>query len=89
MKRMTVEIEAPEFLPPAAILRAISKLGGEGRITARAPAPIEDAAQMAFEWESILWQCAGCLHVLNFACSVTAEALDACPRCRSREFRIA
>jgi hypothetical protein len=51
MKRLTLEIEAPEDLEPGEILQAISRLGGEGRITDTAPGPAAESGQMSFEWE--------------------------------------
>ena len=86
---MTIEtsIPAESRLTPEDILRVIFALGADAWITERKE-PSPDPLQAAFEWESRRWQCAGCLHVLTYACPVTVEALDACPRCRRREFRV-
>jgi hypothetical protein len=50
MKRFTIEATAPESLQPDEILRAISPLGVEGRITETAPESANNG-QMNFEWE--------------------------------------
>jgi hypothetical protein len=52
MKKLILEIEAPEELEPVEILQAISLLGGEGRITEAAPDSAADSRQMNFEWEA-------------------------------------
>jgi hypothetical protein len=51
MKKLTVEIEAPEHVPPDEILRGISNLGVEGRIIEPGEKSTADPSQSSFEWE--------------------------------------
>lgn len=56
MKRLTLEIEAPEGFETEKVLHAVSRLGGEGRITETA-SDSADQRQMNFDWEFVTKRC--------------------------------